>query len=170
MIKKQKEPIDAADKKMLPPPMPEGYAPRTEPEFTAEDLSIDPESKFRHDEAQELRQEINKLYQILHQKGLEVGLPSQILSDITDILSNVQQMQSLLGSDIVRQKENEEEDAISKLFNRGDVEVAYMKQREVIHRYKKELIILSSWLYIIINNMRILQNRMIGKDLPMVEQ
>lgn len=140
------------------------------PEFSAEDLDIDSASKFRSDEARELRVEIDKIYQIMHDKGLAVGLPSIILYDINAIVSILDRMKNVWADEQLAIKESEADDNIVKKLNKGDEYMAYHERTMQVHRLREERIKMATFLSVLREKMKLLQDRLIGKDLGAMER
>jgi len=130
------------------------------PMFTSEDLDLKPEAKFRHDEAVELKEEINRLWQVVHQKGLDVGLPRIILYDINAIMIAVNKMNSVWAGDDVRKKEREEDEDVTKLLNKGDEVLAFHRVREQVLQLREQRIRMSTFLSVLIDKFEVLSRRL----------
>ena len=150
---------------------PPSYALRDdELKLLAKELDLPPESKFRHDEAVELKAEMNRMWQVIHQKGLDVGLPRIILFDINAIMISVNKMNAVWAGDDVRKKEREEDEDITKLLNRGDEMLAFHRVREQVLQMREQRVRMSTFLSILIDKFEMLSNRLHGKDMEAMEK
>lgn len=147
-----------------------GDMPMAKHGFESKELDIGSEARFRHDEAKELRQEINKLYQVLHQKGLSVGLPAIILGDINMTMTAIGKMNKVWASDDVRKKEKDEDESIMKIHNRGDETLAFYKTREQVLQLRESRIRMSTFLDVVIDKFELMSSRLRGKDMEMIEK
>ena len=140
------------------------------PEFTAEDLDIKAKDKFRSDEARELYAKIEKLEKVMHDKGLEIGLPRVILNDISRLTNTMNRLSSLLDDEKFIEHEKHRDEEISKKYNRGDVHLAFHDKEMQLQEYKQSLLKIRTIIWQIMNDMTALQSRLIGKDIYQMER
>src|SRR3990167_3755987 len=172
-MKKQTQPI------IEPPPSPELDLIKEKPVFDlaiekpmflAEDLDIKEAVKFRSDEARKLNERIDALYKLMHDKGLEAGLPKVLLNDISRLTGMLNRLSNVLDDEKFQEREKEKDTEISKKFNRGDVYLAFHDKEMQLQEYKQSLLKIKTIIWSIVNDLAALQSRLIGKDIYQLER
>jgi len=140
------------------------------PMFLAEDLDIKEAGKFRSDEARKLNERIDALHKLMHDKGLEAGLPKVLLNDISRLTGMLNRLSNVLDDEKFQEREKERDMEISKKFNRGDVYIAFHDKEMQLQEYKQSLLKIKTIIWTIVNDMAALQSRLIGKDIYQLER
>ena len=147
-------------------------------EFAKADLEISPKPAASNNyEVQELQnkmryqeEQLNELRQVIHNKGLEVGLPNVIVFDINQIATTLNSMRDLLIGDSLRQKWRERDNEITKQLNRGEAILAHHERMMQVIELREAIGKLDSFLFDLVNRLHRLQTRMVGKDLHDLER
>jgi len=144
----------------------ERFKPEPFPEFDLGDVK-EPKPPSEIDK---LKAEMQKIYQIIHNKGLEVGLPNVIVSDIAYIVAILDKMQNVWNDERSRQKEQEEDSEIEKKMNKGMEIIAYHDKTIQLLKMREQREKVNTFLWILKEKMTILQGRMIGKNIHDMER
>ena len=149
------------------------------PEFDAEDFAVDAVVEVQKPDgmSKELLERfgkqdevINELRQLIHNKGLDVGLPSVIVFDINQIAISLNSMRELLLNEALRQKWRDADNMITKTLNRGEPILAHHERMMQVIELREAIGKLDSFLFDLVNRLNRLQRRMIGKDMHDLER
>lgn len=150
------------------------------PEFDIEDLKVGDEpvsesvqeleeaagiSHSHRSEIDKIRSDISRLYKMVDNKGLEVGLPNIIIFDIGEISTSISGIRNLLASEGLKEKWNNEDNEIRKKLKSGNEIPAYFDKEMQVNELRSAIYKLDSFLYDLTNRLKRLQSRMQGKEI-----
>ena len=109
---------------------------------SASENEVNTDSEIRKAVAQikDIKISIDTLFQMVHDKGINVGMPRRIRDDIKELVGVINRLDSIWENKISSEKDKNFNDNITKLVNKGDVTSAFILVREELTRYKEDMV------------------------------
>lgn len=101
-----------------------------------------PEAEIRNvsQQIKGMRVDIDSLFQMVHDKGLDVGMPRRIRDDIKELVGVINRLENVWENQELQEKRKNFNDNVTKLFNKGDIASAFIMVREELTKYKEDMI------------------------------
>ena len=101
-----------------------------------------PETEMKNDAQQikDMKVSIDSLFQMVHDKGLNVGMPRRIRDDIKELVGVINRLENVWENQEAQEKRKNFNDSVTKLFNKGDIASAFIMVREELTRYKEDMV------------------------------
>lgn len=105
-----------------------------------DEVSADSEIGKAAMQIKDMKVSIDTLFQMVHGKGINVGMPRRIRDDIKELVGVINKLDNVWENKVSQEKDKNFNDNITKLVNKGDVTSAFILVREELTRYKEDMI------------------------------
>lgn len=111
-----------------------------------------------------LKQANDDIFQMIHEKGLEVGISHRIRDDLKELIGIINKIERVWETSEIQEKRKNLDNDIAKLVNKGDITSAFLKVSEELRTYREDMIGIRVFINLITFKLNHLENELTRQE------